>query len=145
MPSLWIPQSNKVPDVNNLFDMALVFQQTIVEQETQDDKIAAARLALESLGTHFNLMDKEERELSLETELALYLPDQETMRMVYDIGMRGELSGISFMHIGNISVGLTLGIETTETFSPRDPSSCEPTSMWLSAPIQAINYIEQAA
>lgn len=145
MSELWIPETDKVPNIDNMYDMMLVMQEALLGMESSDDRIKHARFAIDALGAHFDRMEAERRSVAMHAQTALYEHDEESIRMVYDIGIRGEISSIKYVHLANLQFGLSLSVDTSETFSPLDPDACEPTQLELVAPITGVQYIETLA
>jgi hypothetical protein len=144
MPSLWTPNDRLYPDPENIFDMAYVMQETLVSLP-EERRVEHAHYALDALGAYFDRMNEEQRNLSLHSDMAVYPYDDSTVRLLSDIGMRGVLGAIRYVELPGMPVGLSLAVDTYETFTPGDPDARELTTMTLSAPIAAVHYIETAA
>lgn len=145
MNELWVPETDKMPDIDNMYDMMLVMQEALIGMESIDDRIKHARFAIDALGAHFDRMEAERRSVALHAQTALYEHEEDSIRMVYDIGIRGEISSIKYIQLHNMQFGLSLAVDTSETFSPFDPDACEPTQLEMVTPITAVQYIETLA
>jgi hypothetical protein len=142
MSELWIPPTDKAPDPENIYDMMLIMQEILVGMESDEDRIRHAKFAVESLGANFDRMPKEKRHVALHTETAVYEKETDSLGLVYDIGIRGQIGSIAYLHLRNLQFGLSLKVDTCETFTPNNPDDNEPTRLALAAPITAVRYIE---
>lgn len=71
MHELWTPRPDKHPDVSNIYDMMMVFQETLDAHEDIKDKIKTAEFAIKALGRGLMLMDEETKQVSVVTNFVV--------------------------------------------------------------------------
>ena len=145
MPKLWIPDSTQYPDVDNLYDMAYAMQEQIIAMPTRELRIVSAHRAIKTASEMFDQLEEQQRSVSLYAGRVLLGANTCDPEFAYDIGVRGLLDDIQYIELAGMPLGLSLVIDTHETFAPHDPTSREPTNAFLCAPIMAVEYIESAA
>jgi len=145
MTKLWIPDGTPYPDVNNIYDMAYAMQEQLITMPTREQRIQSAYLAVRTIGEIFDRMEEQQRSLALHAGTVLLAADVEHAEFVHDIGIRGILDNVDYIELPGMPLGLSLVIDTHQTFAPQDPDNYEPTHTRLRAPITGIQYIESAA
>jgi hypothetical protein len=140
-----MPDAASYPDINNIYDMAYAMQEQLIALPSREQRIKSAYLALRTIDEIFNEMAEQQRSLALHAGTVLQAADSTGAEFVYDIGIRGLLDEIDYVELPGIPLGLSLVINTHETFTPQDPTSFEPAQVRLRAPITGIQYIESAA
>lgn len=145
MPRLWMPDVTPYPDVNNIYDMAYAMQEQLVVMPSREMRIRSAHLAIRAIGEIFETMEEQQRSLALHAGTVLLAADTETAEVAHDVGIRGILDEISYIEVPGISLGLSLVIDTYQTFTLHNPEEIYPACATLRAPIIGIQYIESAA
>jgi hypothetical protein len=125
--------------------MTLAMQEVLLSIDDLDQRVNHAKFALEALGEHLCSFRADERELSLQSSTAIYKDEPDAMCIVQDIGIRGELEDISYIQLPGMPFGLSLGVNSYETFTPNDPNNSEPSRIIFHAPITGVQYVELAA
>jgi len=148
MSELWLPQSGNTPDVTNLYDMMLVFQEEVDSKEKREDKIVTASFAVRTLAKSLKELDEDQKQISLTTEFAI-LDSTEGKRsgiIARRVGMRGMLDDIHGVSLGKtLPLALTLGIDVVSIFPINEPDDVDYVMTNAKAPINKVHYIETHA
>lgn len=145
MSELWTPQPNKHPDVTNLYDMMMVFQEKLDTYDDHKLKIEEAKFAMKALGTSLSLMDDEVKQVSVVTSFVVLdsIDNDETGIITQDVGLNGILDDIHCIQIRNKNmVSVSLGIDVVTMFSTREPTELTYAMTNAKAPIDRVQYIE---
>jgi hypothetical protein len=147
MTELWIPNLNDTPDVTNVYDMMVLFQEQLDEVRTPDDIHswrALAEGALRSLSRAIKEMPFEERQISVATNLALVksVEEQDKMLEVANVGLRGSLYDVDCIKRGaGFQPELSLAMDVESFFPITDPSDGDFIFTTASTPIGKVQYI----
>lgn len=144
MSTLWMPNTAHHFDTNNIYDVAHAMQEQLLSLPDQQ-RIETAFYALRSLGQYVERMSDQQKDLVLHAGTVLLSADADSSVFANDIGIRGTLDDVNYVELPGKLVGVTLVIDTFQTFSPDNPASCEPACATIRAPITDIRYIESAA
>lgn len=148
MPELWIPQPDKHPNVANLYDMMMVFQEQLDEVPYSEEKMTIARTALRALSVGLQEMDDNARQVAVVTDLAIIdRTSQAGMGdMVKDIGLRGIIDDVHCVSVGEqLPWSVSLGIDVVSIFPHDNPDDIDYVLSNAKAPINKIHYIETLA
>jgi hypothetical protein len=143
MSQLWMPDVVQQPDVNNIYDLAHAMQEQLAVL-TPRQRVRSAHCAVRALARYLDRLESDQRDLTLHTNTALY-QRADAIQTLCNIGIRGTLDDINYVQIHGEPIGLTLAVDTYQTFNPENPSRHEPLCGRLYAPITDIHYIESAA
>lgn len=149
MAELWIPNLNGNPDVENIFDMMLLFQEQLDSVADPADTASwqeIARLGLRSLAASLNALSFEERQVSVATNMAIVksIEDAKTSWEVEDVGLRGSLDDIHCMKLGSAAMpAYALGIDVEAFFTIGDPADGDIIMTAAVTPIRHVQYVEQ--
>lgn len=148
MSELWIPQQNKKPDITNIFDMMMVFQEKIDSVWEQDAKIHEARIALRALAISLHYMDDDEKQITVVTGLAIIDDTEEEKKgsIVKEVGISGFIDDVHCIQVGaTLPMAVSLGIETFTLFRANDPEAADIMLSNAKTPINSVRYIETHA
>jgi hypothetical protein len=149
MSELWIPQPNKQPNVTNLYDMMVVFQEKIDHETDRESKLNSARFALHALAMCLEeLKDDGYDEITVVSGLAIIdsTEDDGSLLLANDIGLRGNVSDVCCVQLeSHVPVSLALGMEVMSVFPASSPDENGIILGTAKAPINNIRYIETQA
>lgn len=148
MTELWIPQPNKQPDVTNIYDMMLVFQEQIDKEIGKYAKIQQATFALRALSMCLKQLPDEERQISVVTHLAVIDSTEEEGKgaIAEHVGLRGMIEDVHCINIGQrVPMSVSLGIDVISMFPPDSPDDDDLILSTAKAPISSVRYIETLA
>ncbi len=148
MKELWIPQPDKQPDVTNLYDMMLLFQEQLDKEQSMEGKIQCATFALKALSRCMETLSDNERQISVVTGLAVIdSTDRPGSGMIAeDIGLRGMIEDVHCINIGErLPLSVSLGIDVFSAFPEDSPEQDDLILSTAKAPIARVRYIETAA
>lgn len=145
MNERWIPQPEKHPDVGNIYDMMLVFQEQLDQASDHYSKMHEAKVALSALGHALDRLDDDKRQISMTTELALIddtkVPNKGAL--VKNIGMAGLVDRIDVVKLGeHMPLSLSLGVDVMCLFPRHAPDELDYVVTGARTPIQNVHYIE---
>lgn len=78
--------------------MMLIMQETLITIKGVQDRISHARFAVEALGIKFDSMNSKDRNVTLLSDTAIYEKGEDSIGIVYDLGIRGKIESISYLH-----------------------------------------------
>lgn len=148
MSELWIPGLNEMPDVNNVYDMMLLYQEHLDEVSDPEDTHtwhSVAIGALRVLSTNLKEMSFEERQINVATNMAVMSnPEDESVQWrVEDVGLQGMLYDVHCIKLGRGAMpAIALGIDARSYFSIAEPEQAEAMFTTVTAPIAQVQYIE---
>ena len=148
MTELWIPQPNKQPDIENLYDMMLVFQEQIDKEAARSAKIQQATFALRALSVCLKQLPDEERQISVVTHLAVIDSTEEKGKgaIAEHVGLRGMIEDVHCINIGErVPLSVSLGIDVISMFPPDSPEEDDLVLSTAKTPINSVRYIETLA
>lgn len=148
MSELWIPQPDKTPDIENLFDMMLLFQEQIDGLEGRETKIYHAMIALRALSVGLKRMDDDEKRITLVTGLAVIDDTEEAGKggIVEHVGIDGLIEDVHCIQVGErVPISISLGIDAFTIFPSHDPEDADHVFSNAKTPISRVSYIEHTA
>lgn len=148
MPELWIPQPDKHPNVENLYDMMMVFQEQLDNLSSGTDKFHMARVALKALSLGLKDMDEDLRQVAVVTDLAIIDRTSEVGKgdLVEGIGMRGMIDDVHCISIGDkLPMAVSLGLDIVSIFPHGSPDDVDYVMSNGKAPINKVHYVETLA
>lgn len=148
MSEFWVPQPNKHPDVSNLYDMMVVFQEQLDLTPGREAKIHLAKLALRALASSLDSLTDEERQVSVVTGLAFIHSTEHDKQgaMVENVGLSGLIEDVHCVHMGEtLPMAVSLGLDVVSIFPPDSPEDNDLILSIAKAPINSVRYIETIA
>ncbi len=148
MSELWIPQPSKLPDITNIFDLMLVFQEQLDFEKESATKMLLAKTAVMSLARHVKELHVTERSISLVTDTAIVdtEPELTNGQRVDTIGIVGIMQDVHGISIGeSLPLSISLDINVLRTFSVIDPDDQSYNLQTAITPISRVHYIERLA
>jgi hypothetical protein len=148
MGELWIPGLNEMPDVANVYDLMLLYQEqldTVSDPADIHSWHAVAIGALRVLSTTLQEKSFEERQVNVATNLAVVtsLEDESRQWRVEDVGLQGMVCDVQCIKLGRGAMpAIALGIDARSFFPMTDPDQKEPMFTSVTAPIAQVQYIE---
>jgi|GEM_PF-2222199 len=145
MTELWTPNPDRFPDASNVFDMMVVFQGSISELDTKEEKLAQAVLALRTITVAVSAMKEEFQELTVETSLAIVDSTEEVKRgaIVRDLGMRGIFLDVDCISLGErIPPTLAISMDVFDAFPISSPEDSDYFMSLARAPITDVRSVE---
>lgn len=148
MSELWIPQPDKRPDITNIFDLMMVFQEKIDSVFDKERKFHEARIALKALTASLKHLNEDERQLTIVTGLAIIEPleQEKTGTILEDVGLNGIIDDLHYVSIGStLPPTLAIGLDTMTFFPADDPDDIGYAMSQSKAPISSVHFIETHA
>lgn len=148
MKELWIPGLSEMPDVTNVFDMMLLYQEQLDEVKNPDDTQSWHPLAigaLRALSASIKAMPFEDRQISVATDLAVLrnTEDMEKQWEVENVGLRGSLYDVNCIKMGAGALpAISLAMEVESFFDISDPDDSSLIFTSATAPINHVHYIK---
>lgn len=144
MSELWTPDTNKIPDVTNLFDMMLVFQEQLDNIADPSAKFTAACIALRSLSATLRNTEAEEEQVVVATTLAVVGTDQPVSQVFrQDVGLSGFVFDVDCISRGEyLAPSIAININAVSLHPAEDPDDLEYIMTTARAPINHVRYIE---
>lgn len=144
MLELWIPAANKKPDVGNIYDLMLTFQDHIDRAETHFARYECARFAVDALARASERLPEDSKEVTVLSRLALIDSTEKpgSLLLANNIGLRGTISNIQCVEIEQkIPLSLALKIDVLSVFKPENPDDSDYLLTTANAPISLVEYI----
>lgn len=148
MTELWIPQPEKHPDITNVYDMMMVFQDELDKKENRKAQYNFAMFAVESLKIALDRLDMEERDVTVATRLALInsTEDEHTVIVARDIGMQGSVQTVDCVELEEyVPLSLSLGMDVMSVFPLYSPDDGDYLFSTARTPISKVDYIRTSA
>lgn len=148
MSELWLPGTKAVPDLDNVFDM-MEFQQSEIDLKSEyDEQLEFALAAAEILTEVIKSMRREERSVTLTTQLAVIQSHekQDTHIFVKDVGVIGDVADANVVLLGEKTAPLfAIEMDVSHFFRPDNPDDTDLVLAKGNVPISHVRYIERIA
>lgn len=152
MSELWIPQTNQYPDVSNIYDIMMVFQDKIDEHEELESSIDDVRIAVTCMSKAIHRLRADDKEVNVATRAAILDSVEEVENPVRilqnDIGLAGTLLDVHAEPLeldGIYQYYLTLRMDVMSMYPLAEPTNGDFLLRQGSVPIIKVDYIETAA
>ena len=147
MSELWTPNANYTIDVNNVYDMMMVFQDRIDAEMTPEAKFQVARFAVVSMGRMVRELDDDKRLISLTADMVLLDGTDDVDREIVEgLGVTGILDDVHGVSVGNrLPLAMSLQIDVLNVFPMGEPMNNDLAPGSAIAPINKVHYIETHA
>lgn len=148
MPELWIPQPDKHPDITNLYDMMMVFQEDLFTVWDDHELERRAGSAALMLARNLRAMPAELRDISLLTDIAIVDDGEENSdhRVVKDVGILGTIDDVYCISINDrLPMSLSLNLKVANVFEATDPDALSFAPSQAIVPIRHVRHIETLA
>lgn len=148
MSELWIPQPGKTPDITNIFDMMVLFQEKLDTIHDPVEKQVEAIFALKALTVNLKSMDEDEKRITLVTDFAIIddTEDKSKGGIVEAVGIDGLIDEVHCIQVNErLPWSVSLGLEAFTIFPAHDPESADIILSNAKTPIISVRYIETLA
>lgn len=142
---LWVPRPDAKPDINNLFDMMLVFQEEIDKKSDKESKLLEAHYAARALRSCLSNVFESIDNLTVVTRMALVDSVEEASAglLVENVGLHSQLETVQFTSMPPHMPGvLTLGLDVEAMYKTDSPDETDLVLRGATVPITQVEYIE---
>lgn len=145
MAEIWKPHPNKQPDVTNLYDMMLIFQEDLYTVWDDQELERRAGNAAIKLARSLREISPQRRQVSLVADIAI-VNESEEARILENIGVLGVVDDIYCISIADrLPMSLSLNIEVVNIFEALNPDEVSFAPTQAIVPIRHVNHIKTLA
>ncbi len=152
MSELWVPAFTENPDIDNIFDMTMLYQERLFQFDDLASAEPHASIAINSLNAHVQTLTPRQKDLTVRTHGSIIEsmanPDNRVF-MDTDVGIQGKFKEVQPipLKIGNgvpqYHLAIILGIH--KIFLGSSPDDVDQLTVEGAVPITMVDAIESVA